>query len=425
MAGVSGQRRRRLGVSGWELLVIALIVATLTALAVPIFMGQARGAKDDATEADALGLDSAIRTAYDQVGHVTSVTTEDGWHMINGAQVLEASPGVEVAHFVGASATSWCVELRHSRGDIAATDGVRVLAGTDEAEYGTCVGHEAADAAGGSALAPGSHQVGPWVLSVLSTDRDAGELLGQGNHPDGFRQVLSTLLVTNTSDTVQDVSMLEFLFGASGGSGHGYTPGDDWCAFHELDYTAFPTVMFPGQSRVVTTCVPVDPVDADGLAMWVRHGDTTVPGGPPIEIALPADDEETEPPAFDDFPTVHARMLEHAGREGMAFGYTFRVEDVTVTPGDEGRSRVRVTVDTGASGETSDNSPQHFVVGPNGNHTSRDICTPGEFPPPLDGQPWRYDFCFTVPEDEAHDLLLVIADWYNSPDAVTLDARPF
>lgn len=424
MARSVGRWRPSSGLTSWEILVIILIVGTLTAVIAPILLGQARVAKDNAAEADALDLSIAIRDAYVQAGNVMSVVTHDGWHVVNGEQVLEVSPGVEVAQFTGTSATSWCLELRHARGDLAATTGVRIQAGATEVEYGPCA-IPAADHADDAGLVPGSHQVGPWALAVLSTDRDAGKVLGQGNHPDDFRQVLSTLLVTNTSDIAQDVSMLDFIFGAPEGSGHAYSPWDDWCVFHDLDYTAFPTVMHPGQSRVVTVCVPVDPADADGLTMWVTHGDPAAPGRTMTQVAIPADGDDTEPPSFDDFATVHARTLEEAGREGTAFGYTFRVEDVTVTPGDEGRSRVQVTVDADANGSASEGSLEHVVVGPKGTQIGRDICTPGEFPPPLDGQPWRYDFCFSVPDDEADSLLLIIADWYDTADAVTLDARPY
>ena len=424
MTGSAGRGRRQSGLTVWEILVIVLVIGSLVAIVLPIALGQAREAKDDAAEADALDLSVAIREAYDYNDIVSSVATHDGWHTINGAQVVEASPGVEVAHFAGVSATSWCVELRHPRGELAAADGVRVLAGANEVEYGTCAGHETAAAAGDSPLAPGSQQVGPWGLSVLAIDRDARDVLGQGNHPEDFPQVLFTLLVTNTSDMVQDISMIDFSFGNPQGTENGYSPWDDWCAFDELDYTAYPTVMFPGQSRVVTTCVPVDPIDADGLLMWVSHGDPTEAGNEPTEVPLPAPGDEPELPEFDDFATAHARELQQAQREGAAFGYTFRIEGVTVTPGGEGQSRVRVTVDAGAAGSTSDSSAEHFVVGPNGTQIGRDICTPGVFPPPLDGQPWTYDFCFTVPDDEAGDLLFVLADWYGPPAAVTLDARP-
>lgn len=427
MAVFAGSNRPRLGISGWELLVIVLIIGTFAAIAVPIFLGQARHAKDDAAEADALDLSVAIREAYDYNDIVSSVATQDGWHTINGAQVVEASPGVEVAHFVGASATSWCVELRHPRGDRAATDGMRVLAGANEAEYGTCAGYEAADAAGDAALAPGSQQVGPWGLSVLSTDRDAGAFLGQGNHPDEFRQVLTTMLVTNTSDIVQDVSMLEFSFGSPQGTENGYSPWDDWCAVHELNYAESPVLMFPGQSRVVATCVPVDPIDAEGLRMWVSHGDPTDDSNATTVFALPVDGDDTDPPEFDDFATAHARELQQAQREGSALGYAFRVEDVTVTSVGQNQSQVKITVDAAATGSAAplDVHGEQFVVGPSGIEIGPGICTPGVFAPTLDGQPWRYDFCFTVPHDEVDALVLVIADWWGAADALTLDARPY
>ena len=425
MAGFSGRTQTRSGLSRWEVLVIVLIIGTLTAVLVPLLLDQARVAKDDATAGDALDLSGEIRTAYKQRSSVTSVTTRDGWHMIDEMPVLEASPGVEVVQFTGSSASSWCVELRHPRGELAKTQGVRIRAALDEVEYGAC----AIPAADSGDLSPSptpnpeygrdaAHPVGPWEVTVLSTNRDAGAFIGLGNHPEEFPQVLTTLWVTNTSDIVHDLSMLEFSFGNPAGSGHGYNPWDDWCARHQLDYTASPTVMFPGQSRVV-------PTDAAGLRMWVGHGDPTEPGNDQTEIALPADGVESEPPVFDSFTAVHERELEQAGQAANAFGYVFTVENVTVTPTDQSQSRVAVTVDAQPSspGALPGGLLEYQVVSHNGTRIARDICTPGEFPPDLDGQPWTYDFCFTVPEDEADDLLLIIADWYDVPDAVTLDAR--
>lgn len=135
----AGERKRpRSGLSGWELLVLALMVGTLAAIAAPLVLGQARLAKDDTTAADALSLDQAIRSAYNQQGSITSVTTRDGWHVIDGVQAVEASAGVEVVRFIGTSAASWCVELRHPRGEVAKAHGMRAHSGADEIETGGC-----------------------------------------------------------------------------------------------------------------------------------------------------------------------------------------------------------------------------------------------------------------------------------------------
>ena len=138
MTGFPERNRPRSGLTVWEILVVVLMIGTLAAIAAPLALGQARLAKDDATAADALDLDQAIRSVYDQQGSVTSVTTQDGWHLIDGAQILEASPGVEVVQFIGTSAASWCVELRHPRGEVAKAHGMRALSGVDEVEPGGC-----------------------------------------------------------------------------------------------------------------------------------------------------------------------------------------------------------------------------------------------------------------------------------------------
>lgn len=134
----SARRRSIAGLSVAEVLVIAMAIATLAAVVLPLYLGEGRAARDVATEADAFDLETFILAAFEEGDGVSSVATDGEWYTINGEEVLERSPGVELVRFTGDSAETWCLELRHPDGDRSNEPGVSLHAGQDEVEYAPC-----------------------------------------------------------------------------------------------------------------------------------------------------------------------------------------------------------------------------------------------------------------------------------------------
>lgn len=134
----TARRRTRPALSWAEVLVIVLLVGTLVATVLPLYLGHPAAAKDAATEADAADLGVTVGLAFDGGDRITSLTTDDGWYVADGEPVLEISPGVELVDFTGRSADTWCIELRHPRGDRANDPGIRFSAGDVQAQQGSC-----------------------------------------------------------------------------------------------------------------------------------------------------------------------------------------------------------------------------------------------------------------------------------------------
>lgn len=121
-----------------EVLMIVLVIGTLAAVAIPLYLGHPKAAKDAAAEADALDLGVLLWLDFDSGDGVDSVTSNGDWYFFDGEAALETSPGVEVSYFEGGSAESWCLELRHPAGEKANDPGVRLRAGEDEVEFARC-----------------------------------------------------------------------------------------------------------------------------------------------------------------------------------------------------------------------------------------------------------------------------------------------
>lgn len=274
--------------------------------------------------------------------------------------------------------------------------------------------------------APGpTHFLGPLEITVLSTDRDAGRTIGEGFHPADFRQVLTTLNLTNTSSTVVSQVMLEFEFGAPDGANFGYSPWDDWCAGHPLDYAGSAEFVLPGQTNVVTVCVPVDPLDADGLEMSVTYGDPAEPDAEWIHVSLPPEGEQWAAPAQSDYGQMYRELADRTQRTGTAFGYEFSITKVDITDAGDGMATVAITLDAKflARGAPRDVFLDVDVLGPSGTQELAGRCNPDRYMPTLDGESWQYDYCVTVPKDEADSQLLLLAQWYNAPESLTLNAH--
>lgn len=271
---------------------------------------------------------------------------------------------------------------------------------------------------------PTTHFLDPWEITVLSTDRDAGRTLGQGNHPDDFPQVMTTISLTNTGTSVRDQTMLEFTFADPGGTQNGYNPWDDWCASHPLDYAASPWYVLPGQTKVVTVCVPVNPRDADGLTMWVVDGDPADLDAKEIQIPLTKEGEEWDAPAESNYAALHQDLASRTQRTGTAFGYEFSIADVSVSAEGDGLANVAITLD--AKFLEHDTSREAFVdveiLGPSGTQEPAQRCDTSTYVPTLEGESWQYDYCVSVPQEDAHSLLLVLAQWYTAPNSLTLNA---
>lgn len=269
-----------------------------------------------------------------------------------------------------------------------------------------------------------TYRVGTWDVTVLSTDRDAGNDLGQGNHPADFPQVRTTLHVTNVAETVQDILELEFAFGDVNGTQNGYSPWDDWCAPDPQSYLTLPTLFLPGESRIVTVCVPVDPSDAAGLSMWLIPGDPAVTDIE-VEVPLLPEGATVDPPASVDTATVHRRLLEQVPTAGIAFGYEFSVESVAI--GQPQGELVTVMVTVRAEPINPETTRSQWVevamIGESGGAVDAESCEQGAYWPALVGEPWTHEFCADVPAADAPALLVVLRQGYVEPASLALDAR--
>lgn len=267
--------------------------------------------------------------------------------------------------------------------------------------------------------------VGPWEVAVLSTNHDAVDEIGQGNHPDNFPPVLTTLQITNTADSVQDFSVLEFLFGALDGTENGYNPWDDWCAPFPNNVRDRSILYLPGETRTIGVCVPVDPRDAARLTMWVSSSDGNEPGDE-VEVLLPPDGEEWAPRPQEDVATLQARALALAGPSGEGWGYRLEVSDVAIGDMADGQRVVSLTLHA----DPIDPSvpPVGYVfsagIGPSGNAYETSLCRSREYWKSFDGSAWSQDLCMTVDAADAESILLVFDGIYIQESSVHLDARP-
>ncbi|WP_274667224.1 prepilin-type N-terminal cleavage/methylation domain-containing protein [Demequina sp. B12] len=107
-----------------ELLVVVVIIGVLAAIAVPLYLDQQSKANDSVVESDAINLGKLVSAAWIE-GDVGSVTASADGYAIDGVDVLSRSPGVEFVTYVGGTAESWCVQLRHPNGKDNASPGVR------------------------------------------------------------------------------------------------------------------------------------------------------------------------------------------------------------------------------------------------------------------------------------------------------------
>lgn len=267
--------------------------------------------------------------------------------------------------------------------------------------------------------------VGLWNITVLSTDRDAATTIGQGNHPDNFPEVMTTLQITNTAGSVQNVELLEFQFGSLVGTQNGYNPWDDWCAPVDTDVYATSLLYLPGETRTVTVCVPVDPSDADSLSLWVSYSDgNDWVDGPEMRLPPAGATQRAQPQ--EDVAKLQARTLAAAGRSADAWGYQLAVSNVTAAQAVVGKSVVSLTLH--ADPVDSSLAPPGYVlssgIGPSGNAYPTSICHTGEMWKTFDGTAWTQDLCMTVETADAGSLLFILEAVLMNEASVHLDARP-
>ena len=268
--------------------------------------------------------------------------------------------------------------------------------------------------------------VGPWEVAVLSTDHDAADEIGQGNHPDNFPAVLTTLQITNTADSVQDVYLLDFQFGALDGTQNGYGPWDDWCApFPDNVYGSL-LLYLPGETRTVGVCVPVDPRDAARLTMWVSYFDGNESDGE-VEVLLPSEGEEWAPRPQEDVASIQARALAKAGRSADGWGYHLAVSDVAVGEAIDGKRVVSLSLRANPNDPSAQPTGYALAsgIGPSGSSYVTSACdSPKDHWVAFDGTAWTEDLCMTVDASDAESMLLVFPGNYVGEASVHLDARP-
>lgn|GEM_PF-4413030 len=267
--------------------------------------------------------------------------------------------------------------------------------------------------------------VGPWEVAVLSTNHDAAPEIGKGNHPDNFAEVLTTLQITNTADTVQDVYFLDFQFGALDGTENGYSPWDDWCAPFPDNVYEIPTLYLPGETRTVAVCVPVDPRDAAHLTMWVSYYDGSESDGE-VERLLPPDGDEWAPRPQEDVASLQARALAAADRSAEGWGYHLTVSNVALGDVVDGDQVVSFSLRADPIDPSA--PPAGYFessgIGPSGKVYETSVCRSGEYWEQFDGTAWTQDLCMTVDASDAESMLLVFQGNYLVGASVHLDAHP-
>lgn len=276
-----------------------------------------------------------------------------------------------------------------------------------------------------AAPAAQTFMVGPWEVAILSTDRDAADTIGQGNHPDDFPAVLTTVQITNTAGYAQDATLLDFEFGSMYGTQNGYSPWDDWCAPTDDNIYGGRTLYLPGETRTVSVCVPVDPRDAADLAAWISYYDGNESEGE-VELLLPPDGANWSPQPEEPVAVVQARALALASRTADGWGYRVTVSNVTI--GDEVDGQRVVSVSLDASPTDPSFPPAGYVlssaIAASGAIYGTTVCHSGEYRKKFDGSAWNQDLCVTVDAADAESLLLVFDTMYINEPGLLLDARP-
>jgi prepilin-type N-terminal cleavage/methylation domain-containing protein len=105
-----------------ELLVVVLIIGVLAAVAIPIFLGQQEGAKDQAVSASVTNAKTAVAAALSSGDPLTDTPTKVKTILDAGTNLNGYTPSADVKiKMTAATATTFTIEGWWTKSDTAAT----------------------------------------------------------------------------------------------------------------------------------------------------------------------------------------------------------------------------------------------------------------------------------------------------------------
>jgi len=125
---MAATKRKDAGFTMVELLVVIVIIAILTAIAIPMFMHQRQKASDAAAKNDTHNVALAVLSIIEKQPDLPTVTVVGDEYFVEGERFGHLSPNVVFGGISGTSVNDWCVYMTNPKGDIAATQGYQYSA---------------------------------------------------------------------------------------------------------------------------------------------------------------------------------------------------------------------------------------------------------------------------------------------------------
>jgi prepilin-type N-terminal cleavage/methylation domain-containing protein len=106
-----------------ELLVVIVIIAILSVIAIPMFINQQKRAQDAATRSDVSNMALQILSIVEKQPDLPTVTMTGRDYYVDGVKSGTLSPNVEFIGIHGTTVADWCIDATNPKGNIAATQG--------------------------------------------------------------------------------------------------------------------------------------------------------------------------------------------------------------------------------------------------------------------------------------------------------------
>ena len=131
-------RGREDGIAAAEIVATLVILGLLASIAVPLYLDQQKRARDAETKADLTEVAQLVSAHIAETQVVPTITVDGTEVLIDGTRAATLTTGVVWGKITGVSATTWCIDARHPRGDDAKDPGYKYMASDEKVVKGQC-----------------------------------------------------------------------------------------------------------------------------------------------------------------------------------------------------------------------------------------------------------------------------------------------